>query len=289
MTIINAKNDKLFNKMKSITKKHWKLDTFERAQDSKFIEDEVQLQNVGQEIFDNFGLKNSNVKLFTDICSAPGMYSKIILDTWKETTGIGISLPVEEGGVPYTIKDSRYKIFYKNILDKSYMLELNQDKQLKLDLGVASCVSYQHDAKNAFFLNMQLIIKSLMLILPNLKNGGNLIINMTIKNVELAFNMVNIMSKLFKNFKLWKSPNTWATKNTFYFFGYDFKENSNPDTLTNLTNLIELIKKHNNPVNTQFIGTLQEYNKIYQQMKGVYMVRINAWKALIEKSNSRPK
>jgi hypothetical protein len=287
MTIINAKNDKLFNKMKSITKKHWKLDTFERSQDSKFIEDEVQLRNVGQEIFDNFGLKKSNVKLFTDICSAPGMYSKIILDTWKETTGIGISLPVEEGGVPYTIRDSRYKIFYKNILDKSYTLELNQDKQLKLDLGIASCVSYQHDAKNAFFLNMQLIIKSLILILPNLKNGGNLIINMTIKNVELAFNMVNIMSKLFKNFKLWKSSNTWATKNTFYFFGYDFKEKYDPNTLTNLTNLIESIKKYNNPVNTRFIGTSHEYDKIYQQMKEVYRVRIKAWEALIHKDNRK--
>ena len=205
MTTIEAKKDNLFNKMKYLAKKNWKLDTFEREQDNKFVEDDVQLQKVGQEIFDNFGLKKSNVKLFADICSAPGMYSKIVLDTLDKTTGIGISLPVEEGGVPYTIKNTRYKIFYKNILDKSYKLELNEDKNLKLDLGIASCVSYQHDAKNAFFLNMELIVKSLMLILPNLRKGGDLIINMTIKNIELAFNMVNILAKLFKNFKLWKS------------------------------------------------------------------------------------
>jgi hypothetical protein len=283
MTTIEAKKDKLFNKMKYIAKKNWKLDTFEREQDDKFVEDEVQLQKVGQEIFDNFGLKKSNVKLFADICSAPGMYSKIILDTWDKTTGIGVSLPVEEGGVPYTIKNSRYKIFYKNILDKTYKLELNEDKNLKLDLGLASCVSYQHDAKNAFFLNMELIVKSLMLILPNLKNGGNLIINMTIKNVELAFNMVNILAQLFKNFKLWKSSNVWGTKNTFYFFGYDFKENYNPEILVNL---IESIKYDNNPINNQFIGTEEEYNKIYQQMKWVYITRIKAWEKLIEKSKN---
>jgi hypothetical protein len=284
MTTIEAKNDKLFNKMKYLAKKNWKLDTFEREQDNKFIEDEVQLDKVGQEIFDNFGLKKSDVKLFADICSAPGMYSKIVLDTWEKTTGIGISLPVEEGGVPYTIKNPRYKIFYKNILDKSYKLELNEDKNLKLDLGLASCVSYQHDARNAFFLNMELIVKSLMLILPNLKNSGNLIINMTIKNVELAFNMVNILAKLFKNFKLWKSPNVWATKNTFYFFGYDFKENYDSNTLINL---IESIKFDNNPVNKQFMGTKDEYDKIYQQMKSVYITRIQAWEALIEKNNKK--
>jgi hypothetical protein len=279
MTIIEAKKDKLFNKMKYLAKKNWKLDTFEREQDNKFVEDSEQLYKVGQEIFDNFGLKNHNVKLFADICSAPGMYSKIVLDTWDKTIGIGVSLPVEEGGVPFTIKDPRYKIFYKNILDKKYKLELNEDKNLKLDLGIGSCVSYQHDAANAFYLNMELIVKSLGLILPNLKTGGNLIINMTIKNVDLAFNIVNILSKLFKSFKLWKSPNIWATKNTFYFFGYDFNSNYNSDILTNL---IESIKFDHNPINNQFMGTPEEYYKIYQQMKRVYIVRMKAWETLIE-------
>jgi len=280
MTLIEAKKDKLFNKMKYLANKNWKLDTFEREQDNKFVEDEVQLQKVGQEIFDSFGLKKYNVKLFADICSAPGMYSNIVLDTWSKTTGIGISLPIEEGGVPYTINNSRYKIFYKNILDKTYKLELNEDKNLKLDLGIASCVGYQYDAKNAFFLNMELIVKSLMLIFPNLKKGGNIIINMTIKNVELSFNIVNILAKLFKNFKLWKSPNVWATKNTFYFFGYDFKDNYESEILVNL---IESIKVNNNLVNNQFIGNKEEYDKIYQQMKSVYITRIKAWEELVKK------
>jgi hypothetical protein len=279
MSIIEAKKDKIFNKMKYLSKKNWKLDTFERQQEDKFVEDEVQLIKVGQEIFDNFGLDKSNVKLFADICSAPGMYSKIILDKFNKTTGIGVSLPVEEGGIEYRINDSRYKIFYKNILDKTYKLELSDP--LKLDLGLASCVSYQNDIKNAFYLNMQLILKSLMLLFPNLKLGGNLIINLTIKNVELAFNIVNILSSLFTNFKLWKSPTVWATKNTFYFFGYGFKENYSPEILSNI---LEKIKYEHDPINTQFIGTSGEYKKIYNQMKNIYIIRIKAWEKLIENS-----
>jgi len=279
MSIIEAKKDKIFNKMKYLSKKFWKLDTFEREQEDKFVEDEKQLTKVGQEIFDNFGLGKSNVKLFADICSAPGMYSKIILDKYDKTTGIGVSLPVEEGGVPYTITDSRYKIFYKNILDKTYKLDLADPH--KLDLGLASCVSYQHDAKNAFYLNMQLILKSLMLLFPNLKAGGNLIINLTVKNVELAFNIVNTLSSLFKTFKLWKSPTVWATKNTFYFFGYGFKENYSPEILSNI---LEKIKYEHEPINNQFTGTPEEYNKINSQMKNIYIVRIKAWEKLIEGS-----
>jgi hypothetical protein len=281
MSIIEAKKDKIFNKMKYLSKKNWKLDTFEREQEDKFVEDEEQLTIVGQEIFDNFGLDKSNVKLFADICSAPGMYSKIILDKFNKTTGIGVSLPIEEGGIAFTISDSRYKIFYKNILDKTYKLELADP--LKLDLGLASCVSYQHDAKNAFYLNMQLILKSLMLIFPNLKSGGNLIINLTIKNVELAFNIVNALRSLFTNFKLWKSPTVWATKNTFYFFGYGFKENYSPEILSNI---LEKIKYEHEPINNQFVGTFDEYKIIYNQMKNIYIVRIKAWEKLIEKANT---
>lgn len=280
MTTIEAKKDKLFSKMKWISKKYWKLDTFEREQDDKFVEDDAQLEKVGKEIFDNFGLGKSNVKLFADICSAPGMYSKIILDKFDKTTGIGVSLPVEEGGVPYKITDPRYKIFYKNILDKTYKLELTEP--LKLDLGLASCVSYQHDAKNAFYLNMQLILKSLMLIFPNLKSEGNLIINLTLKNVELAFNIVNTLSGMFTSFKLWKSPTVWATKNTFYFFGYGFKQNYSPEILSNI---LEKIKYEHEPINNHFTGTSSEYTKIYSQMKNIYVVRIKAWEKLIGESN----
>ncbi len=275
--VIEAKKDQLFNKMKYITKNNWKLDVFEREKDNKFVEDTIELTTVGQEIFDNFGLKDTNVKLFADICSAPGMYSKIVLDTFDKTTGIGVSLPVEEGGVPFEIVDPRFKIFYKNILDKQYKLELS--KSLKLDLAFASCVSYQNDAQNAFKLNMSLIIKSLILLFPNLKRGGNLIINMTIKNVELAFNIVNILSKLFNNYKLWKSPTIWATKNTFYFFGYGFLENYSPEIFSDLLNRI---KYNHDPINNQFTGTIEEYKNIYSQMKNIYNVRIKAWEDLIK-------
>jgi hypothetical protein len=276
MSIIKAKKDKLFNKMKYLSNTYWKLDKFERSRDNKFIENENELMSVGKEIFDNFGLDGENIKLFADICSAPGMYSKIILDSYNKITGIGISLPIEEGGVSYTIKDPRYKIYYKNILDKKYKLELTEP--LKLDLGLASCVSYQNDAKKSFYLNIELIFKSLMLILPNLKKKGNLIINLTIKNVELAFNIVNILYPLFNNFTLWKSPNIWSTKNTFYFFGYGFKDNYSSEIFSNM---LEMIKIQQSPINNQFTGTIKEYNTIYNEMKKIYMIRIKAWEKLI--------
>ncbi len=275
MSIIEAKKDKIFNKMKYLSKKYWKLDTFEREQDNKFVEDETQLEIVGQELWSNFGLDKKNIKLFADFGAAPGIYSKIVLNTINNSNGIGVSLPVEEGGVPFKISDHRYQIIYKNVLDPTFKLDLTEP----LDLGLGSLVSYQHDARNSFYLNIQLILTGLMLILSNLKKGGHIVTNLTIKNVELGFNIVNILSSMFTTFKIWKSSNVWATKNTFYFFGYSFKENYSPEILLNI---LKQIKNENDPINNYFIGTSDEYNKIYTQMKTVYIIRIKAWEKLIE-------
>jgi hypothetical protein len=281
MSLIDANKDKLFNKMKNLSRNNWKLDVFNREDNKIFIENEDELYKIGIEIFDNFNLKNINIKLFADICSAPGMYSKILLNTFNKTIGIGISLPIEQGGVPFSFHDTRYKTFYKNILDKNYKLELNEDKNLKLDLGMASCVSYQFDSKNAFFLNIELIIKSLMLILPNLKKGGSLIINLTMKNINIAFNIINILAKSFNTFKLWKSQNIWETKNTFYFFGYEFNNNYDPNIFSKL---LESIKYKHEPINNYFLGNIHEYNLIYKQMKNIYIIKIKAWEKLIQKN-----
>lgn len=272
-------NDKLYKEMKYVSKKYFHLDKFERESDSKFIENSSELLKVGNEIFDNFDLSKVKIKLFADICSAPGMYSKILLDKFHKTIGIGVSLPIEEGGVAYEITDKRYKTFYKNILEKNYKLEITKDK--KLDLGMASCVSYQHDAKNAFYLNMELIIKSLMLILSNLKNGGHLIINLTIKNINLAFNLVRYLASLFNQFKIWKSETVWATKNTFYFFGYDFKNNYFED---DLKSFLDNIRNKEDQYNNKFTGNKEEYDIINKQMRNIYLVRIKALKNLAKNS-----
>jgi len=272
---MDPSKDKGFNYMRNLAKKNYKLDTFERVNDGKFVENTKELELIGQEIIDNFNKgKSLKINFFLDICSAPGVYSKIIMDTFPITTGIGISLPPDEGGVEFELDNDKFKKIYKNILEKKYRLEIKK----KIDLGIASCVSYQHDAKKAFKLNIELILKSLYLILGNLNEKGSLIINMTMKNINLTFNLINILGKYFNNYKLWKSLNTWGTKNTFYFFGYNF---TGAIADSEINQLIERIKNEKNDIYSKFLGTDQEYNKINMEMRIIYQVRIDAWKKLI--------
>ena len=272
---MDPSKDKSYNFMRNLAKKNYKLDTFERVNDGKFIENSNELELIGNEIITNFNKdKNLKINFFLDICSAPGVYSKIIMEKYPIITGIGISLPPEEGGVEFEIEDTKFKKIYKNILEKKYRLEMSK----KIDLGIASCVSYQHDAKKAFKLNIELILKSLYLILGNLNEKGSLIINMTMKNIHLTFNLINILGKYFNNYKLWKSLNTWGTKNTFYFFGYNFTGAIVDDEINQL---IERIKNEKNDIYSKFLGTDQEYNKINMEMRRIYQVRIDAWKKLI--------
>ena len=274
---MDPSKDKTYLFMKNLARKNYKLDSFERVNEGKFIENNEELKKVGEEIILNFS-KDAKLKIhfFADICAAPGNYSQIVLDKFDVKTGIGISLPPEEGGVEFEIENSKFKKIYKNILDKKYRLEIPE----KLDLGMASCVSYQNDAKLANKLNLQLIIKSIYLLLPNFKSGSSLIVNMSMKNIYVAFNLVNIIGKYFNKVKLWKSSNVWGTKNTFYFFGYDFIENEKISD--ELNKLFSLVDNEKNDIYNKFIGTSNEFEKINKMMKTIYHVRIDVWKKLIE-------
>lgn len=270
---MNPKKNKLYNIMKDIVSKYYYMNKFIRIENDKFVEDTIELTTVGEDIFNNFNLEKYKINLFLDICAAPGMYSKILMDKNDGVTGIGVSLPPEKGGVEFEIKYDKYKIFYKDILEKSYELELPK----KLDFGIASCVSYQ-DMKDSFKLNMELILTSCDMILSNLDKGGHMIINLTMKNIYLCYNIVNILSQYFDEFKVWKSEIIWGTKNTLYFFGYNFKNNYDKKYLKNL---IPKVMNRDSDITNRFLGTSDEYNNIDKRMNKIYIVRINSWLKLI--------
>ena len=274
-TVNNPKNNNLYNIMKNIQTTYYYLDKFERVIDNTFIENNSELSKIGNEIFDNFGLEDIKIKFFVDICAAPGMYSKIIFDKWKPT-GIGISLPPEKGGVKFEFNNNKYKIFYKDILDKEYKIELPR----KLDFGIASCVSYIDSKKDAHMLNMELILTSLNLILNNLIVNGSLIINASMKNIYTCFNIIYILMKQFKTICLWKSLTVWGTKNTFYIFCYNFTNNNYKD---DIKEYIVQVKNTTSKFNTEFIGDTKSFNIITNMMNTIYIKRINCWFELMKR------
>ena len=269
------KKDKVYIKMKTLNDKYWNLEFFDRSNaDINFVENEKELIKIGKEIFNTFNIQNINY--FLDICAAPGIYSTIILKKFNNSTGLGISLPIDQGGVPFKINNKRYQIIYKNILNLTNFKIKN-----KIDFGIASCVSYKYNVQAAYFLNLQLIVQSLILLLQNLNTNGHIIINLTMKNINFAFNIIHLLNTMFKNFKLWKSQTIWTTKKTFYYFGYYFKNNFNLKIFEDLKKRIE---NNKDIINYQFIGSLDSYNKINKQMQNIYNIRIKAWKQLILQS-----
>ncbi len=258
----NPKNSKLWSIMRNIASTYYYLDKFERKQDDKFIEDTDELTTIGNEMFNAFNFRHDDI-FFVDICGAPGMYSKILVE--KGAKGFSISLPPEKGGVDYIFKDDNYKIFYKDILEKEYQIECKK----KINLGIASCVSYI-ESKNSQQLNLILILKSMELMMNCLENNGDMIINMTMKNIYTCFNIIDYLLGIFKEIKLWKSENIWETKNTFYIFCYGFQK----DTYIELDKSKDIIDE-NSDFNTKYNGS--NFNKINKIIQEIYKIRINAW------------
>ena len=260
----------LWNVMKNISSTYYFLDKFERKKDNQFIENTDELSIIGKEMFDMFDFKKKDI-FFVDICGAPGMYSKILVED-KDAKGFSISLPPEKGGVEYIFKHDNYKIYYKDILEKNYKIDTHK----KINLGLASCVSYI-ESRNSHALNLELIINSMSLMLDILEEDGDIIINMTMKNIYTCFNILDLLIKQFNNIKLWKSKNVWATKNTFYIFCYGFKK----DKMINMTQYINNIKNDKSDFNTKYIGDVKNISLINKMMTNIYKVRINAWVDLI--------
>ena len=261
----NPKKSKLWNIMKNISSTYYYLDKFERKKGDKFVENTDELTTIGKEIFDAFDIKFDDI-FFVDICGAPGMYSKILVENGAK--GFSISLPIEKGGIEYIFKDANYKIYYKDILDKEYKIETKKN----INFGIASCVSYV-ESKKSHLLNMELIMKSMSLMMNSLEEGGNMIINMTMKNIYSCFNIIDLLLEYFDKIKLWKSENVWATKNSFYIFCYGFKNKM----LKQEVNLkyINDIKNEESDFNTKYVGN--NFNIINKMIQNIYKIRINAW------------
>ncbi len=275
---MEPKNNSLWNIMMYITSKFINnRSNFIRIKDKKFVEDENELIKVGKEMFDSFDTKLKDI-FFLDICGAPGMYSKILID--RNASGVGISLPPEKGGVKFTIDSSKYKFFYKDILDKQYKIELNNShKNKEFNLGLASCVSYI-ETKDSNLLNLELILSSMNIILENLQNNGDMIINLTMKNIYTCFNILDLILEQFDYVKLWKSSNIWADKYTFYVFCYNYNKHKR----INMLDYIKRIKNYKDDFNNKYIGNNYNYDKINKMINNIYIVRINA---LLEKISSQ--
>ena len=265
---MNVKTN-LWNIMRNISSTYYYLDKFERQKDNKFVENTDELSTIGHEMFEAFNITKEHI-FFIDICGAPGMYSKILVED-KKAKGFSISLPPDKGGVEYIFKHDNYKIYYKDILEKSYKIETDK----KINLGMASCVSYIESKNKASVLNMELILKSMFLMLSILEDNGDMIINMSMKNIYNCFNILDLLLKQFDTIKLWKSDNVWATKNTFYIFCYGFKKH------IDMTKYNNDINNEKSDFNTKYIGDINNLKNINKMMVDIYKIRINAWVHLI--------
>ena len=81
---------------------------------------------------------------------------------------------------------------------------------------------------------------------------------------------------MFKEIKLWKSENIWATKNTFYIFCYRYQK----DNYKEFNKSID-ITDENSEFNTKYINSNNNFSLINKLIQDIYKIRINAWIKLI--------
>jgi hypothetical protein len=267
--ILSAKYEQLFIDMQKIFDESYVLQSSFDRYTGKFVEDPTELYTIGNDLLIALGIDIlSKIKRFIDICSAPGIYSSLLLKmTPNLVCGTGITLDISKGGEECVVNHPKYTILYKDILHDNISL-------YKTDLVIASCVCYEYNKKKAYELNWKLIIKSIIIGLTHLKENGYLIVNLTLKNIDLSMTIINILSSVFNKYKLWKSKIIWANKQTFYFIGYEY---SGDNIIKNLEEL--------DIMSNRFHGSKEEYTKIWIKIIPIIKIRISALRKNISQIN----
>jgi hypothetical protein len=270
---MNPNNNKQYKILKFLSYKlrEKKISSIKKRE---FVENSQALEIIGKEMFDNFFKFNKNIKItkFLDICGAPGEYSNLLLKKFPKSHGYGISLPVEENGVEFKLKNKNYTIIYSNIITNN--ISLNK----KFNMTLASCVPYDSEKIDSFRFQMKLIVKSIIIMLNHIDDNGYFIVNLTFKDLFVIYNLIYILQLAFQSFELWKSTTVWKFTKSFYFFGYGFNKKKN--IIDILENFLLLIKDRNTLVYSKFLGTKKDYDIITNKIEKIYLDLINNYNLL---------
>jgi 23S rRNA U2552 (ribose-2'-O)-methylase RlmE/FtsJ len=207
-------------------------------------------------------LKTHNIKLYLDICAAPGDYSKYLSKILK-CKGVGVTLPVENGGMEFNHNLKNYNLVYLDVI-KDYNKNFSSQK---FDFIVSGCLDMTRIKKKAFY-DINLWLSTMLLAFLNLKSGGIFAFKISLKYINFAANIMFLFEQFFDSIKIFKSTKAIPFRSMFYVIGYGFKMNDDYFPL-----LREIYVKYNEESNDtdmkdlKFKMIFEDANKMSEYMK----------------------
>jgi 23S rRNA U2552 (ribose-2'-O)-methylase RlmE/FtsJ len=164
-------------------------------------------------------LKSRKVKLYLDICAAPGDYSDYLSETLK-CKGVGVTLPVKNGGMEFKYDIADYELEYLDVI-KEYKKPFSSDK---FDFIISGCLDMTRIKKKPFY-DINLWLSTMLLAFLNLKPGGIFAFKISLKYINFSANIIYLFEQFFKTVKVFKSTTAIPFRSMFYVIGFDFKHN----------------------------------------------------------------
>jgi 23S rRNA U2552 (ribose-2'-O)-methylase RlmE/FtsJ len=164
-------------------------------------------------------LKSRKIKLYLDICAAPGDYSDYLSRTLK-CKGVGVTLPVEDGGMEFNYNLKNYDLVHLDVI-KEYDKDFSDEK---FDFIVSGCLDMTRIKKKPFY-DINLWLSTILLAFLNLKPGGIFAFKISLKYINFASNVMFLFEQFFDSIKIFKSTKAIPFRSMFYVIGYGFKMN----------------------------------------------------------------
>lgn len=166
---------------------------------------------------------------FLDLCSAPGGFLDYMTIIKKYSSqGVAISLPVEDGGIPFSNlirENTNIRREYCDIHKEICLNKILNNEKFDLILADGACVNNNILQEKSIIVD-KLIEREIKIMKKHIKKNGNFIL----KIFEINNNIINIILEnviFFKKLFIYKPISSKATNDEKYliFMNYNLKKN----------------------------------------------------------------
>jgi len=169
---------------------------------------------------------------FLDLGCCPGGFSSYILDKNPNAKGLGISLPVADGGHEFALERchlSRFHLTNQNLTYYQLGPALIDDQRLhnipfkfrrrSFDLALLDGHQLRTQTSPLPWDRDRLLISQLILALQTVKAGGTIIVKLPLPHKPVAAKILYFLNRISRRLLRWKPRSMHANRGTFYAVG----------------------------------------------------------------------
>lgn len=177
---------------------------------------------------------SGHVRRFLDLGCAPGGFSQWLLQHNRDVYGVGVTLPVEEAGIPLQIDSAflaNFRVCYDDLIRLAtasmesgvpVQIHLPDDHHEPYDLVIAGAYLVLQRQK-PWWQRMQMVLSQTLIIISNIAADGTAVVSISTKLFLWIVDLIGMLRQCFKTVTAHKTGRLHAVRTSCYLICRGFR------------------------------------------------------------------